>query len=549
MSLFKFNARTLRRRKPKGSWRLAFSIAIAASCSAASSAQAQIALPALPQLNPVETKAESSAPQVKIELKSNVDTSRKLIGLLGLSAVDAPALDETSGPSLPPAGGLPETPVHKKSELGAKDSEESRVVPATASNVRTQRNPPAVSSNIPSSLTLESSELGLVESLSNIKIPLMLPTDSDTIRTLPMQTLAPEDLELLPLSPSPIPMASSSSQAIGTDAEGGPGELASEESTRRPERVKTSGSKYQLGSNDQEPLRFSLSDGKPSAGTIEPDQATRPAQIASNNGQATNSMQVRIEGEPASNADVQLPLAPKPTFQATTPRKPPSPKVLPQLASYHLAEAASSRMPKIKSSPTGESEARADEHGQITDSNDESNDKFDAPEAISSQAQPEPVAPVAIPPENITTGRQLSVGLQDSISLRIDAEVLQTSVENPDICRIISAGNKLVSLVGITAGTTRIAIISTNAQGEPQVAMHSVTVGQATSVDSRVSQLAKEMTEAVQRLYPRSEIEIVGKDGGLEIRGNCDSESAARQILTLIRKSTLLPVADQLQVQ
>lgn len=233
--------------------------------------------------------------------------------------------------------------------------------------------------------------------------------------------------------------------------------------------------------------------------------------------QRAPGMQVRVEGEPAQlpttqairGIDRDLPTAPRPSMESA-----------PRVASDTRGEHSSSAK-KIKASfasrtsqlPEDESLGLVEKRG-------------------SKAGQP---------------GETLSVGLQESQVLSAEHLITELSVEHPEICQLMQTGEKSVSLIGMRPGSTRIALIMINGGGERQVEIHEVSVGPSARAELGLSGLAKEISLKVAKLVPHSDVEIVAYTDYLLVHGFTPYESDAKKILALVRKTSLVPVVDQLK--
>ena len=141
----------------------------------------------------------------------------------------------------------------------------------------------------------------------------------------------------------------------------------------------------------------------------------------------------------------------------------------------------------------------------------------------------------------------LTLGLQQSQTLTAQFVITELSVEHPGICQLMQTGESTVSLVGLRPGDTRIALVMVNDSGERQVEIHEVSVASAVRGSQSLSDMAAEMSRSVGRLVPNSDVEVVAYEDYLLVHGFTHYESDAKKILSLVRKTSLVPVVDQLK--
>ena len=125
--------------------------------------------------------------------------------------------------------------------------------------------------------------------------------------------------------------------------------------------------------------------------------------------------------------------------------------------------------------------------------------------------------------------------------------IMELSVEHPTICQLMQTGEKSVSLIGMRPGSTRIAMVTVNNDGERQVELHEVLVGASASTEFSLPDLAKEVSRTVATMVPHSDVQVVAYEDYLVVHGFTPYESDAKKILSVVRKTSLVPVVDQLK--
>jgi hypothetical protein len=140
----------------------------------------------------------------------------------------------------------------------------------------------------------------------------------------------------------------------------------------------------------------------------------------------------------------------------------------------------------------------------------------------------------------------VSLGLQESQVISTDYAISELSVEHPGICQLLRTSDRSVSVIGMRLGTTRIALISTDANGERRIEVRDVAVSADARGEVNLVDLAGEISQTVNQLYPKSDLQIVVHENRLMVRGYTNYESDAKKILAFVRKTSLAPVVDQL---
>lgn len=172
-----------------------------------------------------------------------------------------------------------------------------------------------------------------------------------------------------------------------------------------------------------------------------------------------------------------------------------------------------------------------------------------------SQLQPPAQTPAPTPTQTPVAGREgvngkeYKVAVKDSFAVQTIETIQSLSVEHEEICQIIKSGPKSFTVVGLQDGETRVAVIS-EVDGQRKVQVHHVVVGTPKSTTTtNPAALASEVSQTVAQLYPRSRVRITPRGTQLVVSGTVDSEDTARKILSLVRKTTLNPVIDELQTK
>lgn len=143
---------------------------------------------------------------------------------------------------------------------------------------------------------------------------------------------------------------------------------------------------------------------------------------------------------------------------------------------------------------------------------------------------------------------QLRVSVKDSVTLSSVEPIRALSVEHEDICQVLQSSDKTCSVIGLREGETRVALIS-EVNGQRQVQVHQVTVGNAKSQANDSGSLATGISQTISQLYPKSRVKVSTRGSQLVVGGTVDSNETAKKILSLVRKTTLSPVVDELQVR
>lgn len=401
---------------------------------------------------------------------------------------------------------------------------------------------------------------------------------ADTAETsLPAQTGAPQLPRVqTPEVPAPPKRSSSPEQPIAQLPEpkipapnfSGQPELVEQSSQRVALNTKSASTHFSLSDSstdltDAEPdsqanqgqaeAREEESSKETMAGSDEPTTAAELARVATSELPSTSSsrnqphtgtgMQVQIEGEtPASDmaSSRSNNSAPRPTFQ-------PQATKLPKRFTDNTSRFTDSNSAPTASRPRPIPASFASQPG--SGSVDSQIDSTASSRRSATQAHSNTDASASLPVALPEVSRKLRITAEQTISLDADSTIQQTSVEDPSICSLILSGENTVSLVGIQSGTTRVAIVTTSPSGKPDVQVYQITVDDAGTAQVGLAQLADSIDATVVNLYQGSDISVSAGDGNLIVAGFASSENEAKRILSLVRRTSLMPVIDRVQVK
>jgi len=535
--------------------RKALSLAIGLSLASAP-AFAQNALPDLPGLPEIQAQSVTHLPKphpFDDALAPRRTISAKVVGLLGIGA-SQPLFPSDNLPALP---GL--APQNAEQVVRAKlPGTESMVVMAAAADT-INRDSPGSATNRPSvqggnayetthlpSLP-KKKELPVYESLSDpitdslidIEIPLEASTGrASTSAPVPTVLVTEAALPELPLSspeesksrgpelfrPNPgrglsldklqPHKGNSAKNQVVTSSRG---DSASANSVATASAAGTGATSFSLKDDDN--LSFSLSDMDKSVSANKP--------LSLNGGGATPRMPLTAIAREPQPMRVQIEGVPATTVPG--PQQVSSATAKPQIASNPSAPEFQAPL-TMAETPSQQGRAR-----------------------LASLALPmdrSPTATTSLASSEMKQGEAIRVGIQDATLLRTESTVAQVSVENPQICQILQTGEKSYSLIGLQAGSTRIALVSTLESGQRSVEIREVTVaGPRATASSNLEGLADGILASLQQLYPQYAIDIDVVDRSLLVQGGVASETEAKRIIAFVRKASLTPVIDKLTSQ
>ncbi|MEM8735115.1 MAG: hypothetical protein AAGG44_12875 [Planctomycetota bacterium] len=145
-------------------------------------------------------------------------------------------------------------------------------------------------------------------------------------------------------------------------------------------------------------------------------------------------------------------------------------------------------------------------------------------------------------------GDAMVLSAQGVAALDAIGPIIEYSVEHPTICRLIRTSDTTLSLVGLKEGSTRVAVVTASASGQPQsIEVRTVSVRGAGSEATKQSKVFQELSQAIAKLYPQSKIRVQQRGEEIIVTGVAQTEKNARRIVSMVRKTTLTPVVDEVR--
>ncbi len=273
------------------------------------------------------------------------------------------------------------------------------------------------------------------------------------------------------------------------------------------------------------PITSRLSDQPLSTASDAPQEQAKQRVVQRHHVAASKPMTLHIEGEPtpgrpatSGSATVKGPTATAKHPSARIPDLPPP--------------AASSNFPKITANVV-QASLQAISLPASANLTTQPNDKQELPSTVSPSSDP-------------SLGERVKVAVKDSVVIESLQPIENVSIEHPEFCQVLKGSERSLTLIGLRAGMTRIAVFTTDSTGERKVAVHEVTIGGSAARQADAQALATEITHAIRKMYPQSRVEVIEEANGLTVQGAAASEDEAVKIVGLVRRTSLQPVLDRI---
>ncbi len=143
-------------------------------------------------------------------------------------------------------------------------------------------------------------------------------------------------------------------------------------------------------------------------------------------------------------------------------------------------------------------------------------------------------------------GERLEVDLHEATNVETSNPISGLSIEHPELCQVLKSGERTISLVGLKAGQTRVALFTSDAAGDRKIEIRDVVIAGTETRQADMKSMAVDIGRSVHNMYPKSRIEVIAEAEGLTVQGYASTEDEAKKIISLVRRTSLQPVVDRL---
>lgn len=176
--------------------------------------------------------------------------------------------------------------------------------------------------------------------------------------------------------------------------------------------------------------------------------------------------------------------------------------------------------------------------------------------ALQSQPQLQPQLPPKLRPlepaqsETLTAAPEpalVHVAVRESRLLRTSDNVVRVVSEHDGVCDVLVFNPREIAVIGRQQGTVKVEFWY-DGQGTRRVS-YLVAVGDGRNPEMQLEVDDRKIERLVAYLFPASRVELVRDQDRLIVRGSAVSRRQAVEIISTVRRSQLIPVADEIVVQ
>ena len=146
----------------------------------------------------------------------------------------------------------------------------------------------------------------------------------------------------------------------------------------------------------------------------------------------------------------------------------------------------------------------------------------------------------------------LYMGRAQVRSLTLGGDVHNVKVADPSVCQAFAAGPNQLKLIGTGNGITRLVVWAKVGDDQPKTVVRAFEVHVEDAVQATgdsIQNKADMLNQSIRNTFPSCRVSVQPMQGHLVARGRCDSESSAKKIMRMVRKTCLIPVKDELVVR
>ncbi|NND99933.1 MAG: hypothetical protein HKN47_21650 [Pirellulaceae bacterium] len=173
----------------------------------------------------------------------------------------------------------------------------------------------------------------------------------------------------------------------------------------------------------------------------------------------------------------------------------------------------------------------------------------DAPVHAVAEFEPNPTAVTYRQTSGVTP---LQLNLTEVRSLTVGGDLQSIRVADPAVCKAVATGPRKVQLIGTSAGVTELFVLADGKEpgAKPRGRAFEIHVNDPVQTSGQSLHKKCELLNAsIREAFPACEVALLQRDNELMVAGRCDSQSSAKKILRMVRKTCLVPVKDELIVQ
>ena len=137
-------------------------------------------------------------------------------------------------------------------------------------------------------------------------------------------------------------------------------------------------------------------------------------------------------------------------------------------------------------------------------------------------------------------------------SLTIGGHVRRINVANKNVCQAIATGPNQVKLIGTGYGVTRLVVWADASSRSPtRIRTFEIHVEDAVEAtgNSSIAEKTEMLNRSIEQAFPYAEISVQRYQDRLVVSGQCDTETEAKKIIRMVRKTCIVPVRDEIKVR
>ncbi len=302
-------------------------------------------------------------------------------------------------------------------------------------------------------------------------------------------------------------------------------------------------------SGDQEPIRFSLSDREPDPKTVESLPARDRAIERESKKVTAVDVQAADNDSAIASEQSTKPELDEPILLAASPKSilEPLPPAVGEVSIVDepIRASAKSNSPKRYRPPVAVKSVPL-EIERISDGT-----TIEAPVHAVQSFEPNP-SQLTSKTAKLTP---LQLDLAQVRSLTLGGNLRAISVADSAVCKAVATGPRQVKLIGTGEGVTQLVVLAEGQEPGTKLLRRSFEIHVNEASESHEAhkdsphQTSEMLIRSIRKAFPNCDVAVIQRGKELTVAGRCDSQSSAKKIMRMVRKTYLVPVRDELIVQ
>jgi hypothetical protein len=146
----------------------------------------------------------------------------------------------------------------------------------------------------------------------------------------------------------------------------------------------------------------------------------------------------------------------------------------------------------------------------------------------------------------------LELNLAQARSLTVGGELRAVRVADTSVCKAVTTGPRELKLIGTGEGVTQLVVLADGQEpgAKPRQRAFEIHVSDVRQTSGKSLHKTSELlNHSIRETFPGCDVVVLQRENELVVAGRCDSQSSAKKILRMVRKTCLVRVKDEVIVE